>query len=127
MLLRKLTAAFAPLLLCIVVCTAFRWVDGLLGSGSFLAFAVKGALLGAALALTLPSAGVRAHTNGLTGWLLLGAGVLLAVLIYQYLETAGLVHVPALQAVMGFNGQVVLVESAAMGYMTVTGLLYRRR
>ena len=77
MLLRKLTVTFAPLLLCIVVCTAFRWVDGLWGSGSFLAFAGKGALLGAALALSLPAAGVRAHTNGLAGWLFLGAAVLL--------------------------------------------------
>lgn len=127
MLLRKLTAAFAPLLLCIVVCTAFRWIDGLWGSGSFLSFAAKGVLLGAALALALPAAGVRAHTNGLTGWLFLGAFVLLAALVYQYLETSGVVHVPALQAMMAFNGQVVLVESAAMGYMTMAGLLYRRR
>ena len=127
MLLRKLTAAFAPLLLCIVVCTAFRWVDGFLGSGSFWAFAVKGVLLGAALAISLRAAGVRAHTNGLAGWLFLGAAVLLGVLAYQYLETSGMVHVPALQAVMAFNGQVVLVESAVMGYMTAAGLLYRRR
>ena len=127
MLLRKLAAAFVPLLLCIVVCTAFRWVDGLWGSSSFLAFALKGALLGAALALTLPAAGVRAHTNGLTGWLFLGAAVLLLALVYQYLETSGMVHVPVLQAIMAFNGQVVLVEAAAMGYMTAAGLLYRRR
>ena len=94
MLLRKLTVAFAPLLLCIVVCTAFRWADGLWGSGSFLAFAAKGVLLGAALALILPAAGVRAHTSGLSGWLFLGAAVLLSALGYQYLETAGMVHVP---------------------------------
>ena len=127
MLLRKLTVAFAPLLLCIVVCTAFRWVDGLWGSGSFLAFAAKGVLLGAALALVLPAAGVRVHTNGLTGWLFVGAAVLLGALVYQFMETTGRVHVPMLQSVMAFNGQVVLVEAAAMGYMTMTGLLYRRR
>ena len=127
MLLRKMAVALCPLLICIAVCTVFRWVDGWLGSASFIAFALKGALLGAALALTLPAAGVRAHTNGLTGWLFLGAGLLLAALLYQYLETAGMVHVPVLQAIFAFNGQVVLVEAAAMGYLTAAGLLYRRR
>ena len=127
MLLRKLVAALSPLLLCIVVCTAFRWVDGAVGSGSFWAFAMKGVLLGAALALALPAAGVRAHTNGLAGWLFLGAGILLAVLGYQYMEMSGMAHVAVLQAIMPFNGQVVLVESTAMGYMASAALWYRRR
>lgn len=127
MLLRKMAAALCPLLVCTAVCTAFRWVDGWLGSSGFLAFALKGALLGAALGLTLPAAGVRAHTNGLTGWLFLGAALLLLALAYQYLETAGVVHVPVLQAIFAFNGQVVLVEASAMGYLTTVGLLYRRR
>ena len=51
MFLRKLTAALCPLILCAVVCAAFRWLDGWLGSTAFLAFAFKGILLGAALAL----------------------------------------------------------------------------
>ena len=53
MLLRKLVAALCPLLLCVITCAAFRWLDGWLGAGSFLAFAVKGLLLGAALALNM--------------------------------------------------------------------------
>ncbi len=84
MLLRRLVAALGPLLLCVLVCAVFRWLDGMIGAASFLAFLLKGALLGAALALTLPLAGIRARTNGLTGWLLLGAGILavaLAVLL----------------------------------------------
>ena len=85
MLLRRLVAALGPLLLCVLVCAVLRWLDGLMGATSFLAFLLKGALLGVALALTLPLAGVRARTNGLTGWLLLGAGLLAAVLAYQYL------------------------------------------
>ena len=127
MLLRKLLAALGPLALCAVVCTVFKWLDGWLGSGHFWAFAIKGALLGAALALTLPIAGIRARTNGLAGWLLLGAGLVLAALAYQYLESTGAVHMPLLRALLGFNGQVVLVEGAAMGYLTTAGLLYRRR
>ena len=127
MLLRKLVAALCPLLLCAVVCTAFRWVDGWLGSTGFWAFAIKGVLLGAALALSLPAAGVKAHTNGLAGWLLAGAALLAGVIIYQSLEAAGTVHVPVLRAALGVNGQVVLVESAALGYLTACGLWYRKR
>lgn len=127
MLLRRLAAAFAPLLLCLLVLMVFRWVDGWLGSGAFWAFALKGVLLGGALALILPAAGVRARTTGLTGWLLLGAVVLMAVLLYQYLETTGAVHWPVLASLMEFNGQVVLVESVVMGYMAATALYFRGR
>lgn len=127
MLLRKLVAAFAPLALCAAVCTGFRWLDGWLGSGSFWAFALKGLLLGAALALCLPAAGVKAHTNGLAGWMLAGAALLALTLGYQYLESVGVVHVPLLRSLLSLNGQVVLVESTAAGYLTAAGLLYRRR
>lgn len=127
MLLRRLVAALGPLLLCVLVCAAFRWLDGWMGVASFLAFLLKGALLGVALALTLPLAGVRARTNGLTGWLLLGAGILAAALAYQYLETEGLISVPVLRAVLSINGQVVLTEGAALGYLCTTAALYRPR
>ena len=127
MLLRRLVAAFAPLLVCALACAAFRWLDGWLGAAGFAAFLLKGVLLGAALALTLPLAGVRARTNGLTGWLLLGAGILAAALAYQYLETEGLVSVPVLRAVLSINGQVVLTEGAALGYLCTTVALYRPR
>ncbi|MDY2655936.1 MAG: hypothetical protein SOV75_02895 [Candidatus Limiplasma sp.] len=127
MLLRRLVAALGPLLLCVLVCAVFRWLDGMMEAASFLAFLIKGVLLGAALALTLPLAGVRARTNGLTGWLLLGAGILAAALAYQYLETEGLVSVPVLRAMLSINGQVVLTEGAAFGYLCTTAALYRPR
>ena len=127
MLLRRLVAALGPLLLCVLVCAVLRWLDGLMGATSFLAFLVKGLLLGVALALTLPLAGVRARTNGLTGWLLLGAALLAAVLAYQYLETEGLISVPVLRAVLSINGQVVLTEGAVLGYLCTTAVLYRPR
>ena len=125
MLLRKLVTALCPLLLCVAVCAAFRWIDGLMGSGAFWAFVLKGALLGAALSLILPLSGVKARTSGLTGWLWLGAGLLLAAVIYQYLETTGAVHLPVLKSIMTVNGQVVLVESAAMGYIAALALWKR--
>ena len=127
MLLRRLVAALGPLLLCVLVCAVLRWLDGLMGATSFLAFLLKGALLGAALALTLPLAGVRARTNGLTGWLLLGAGILAAALAYQYLETEGLVSVPVLRSVLSMIGLVELTEGEAIGFLCTTAALYRPR
>lgn len=127
MLLRKLTAAFCPLLLCVALCALLRLLDGWLGSGSFLAFLLKGLLLGGALALTLPAAGIKAHTNGLAPWMFAGAALLAAVLIYQYLEAMGLWHSDFLNAVITINGQVVLVEGGFLAYLTVAALLYRRR
>lgn len=126
MLLRKLVAALCPLVLCALCCAAFRLLDGWLGAGSFLCFALKGVLLGAALSLTLPLAGISAHVTGLTGWLLLGAGLLLCALVYQYLDNAGILSVPVLRALLKANGQVVLIEGAAMGHLTATAFLYRR-
>ena len=43
MLLRKLVAALCPLLLCIVLCLLYRWLDGVLGAGLFWSFLLKGA------------------------------------------------------------------------------------
>ena len=84
-------------------------------------------LLGGALALILPAAGVRVRTTGLTGWLLVGAGALFAVILYQYLETTGQIHLPVLASLMEFNGQVVLVESVVMGYMAASALWFHGR
>ena len=104
MLLRKLIVAVCPLAVCALVCAAFRWLDGALGSTAYASFVFKGMLLGAALALTLPIAGVKAYTNGLAGWLLAGAALLTAALLYQYLETTGAVHVPARAAHRQWSG-----------------------
>lgn len=127
MALRKLTAALCPLLLCMAVCVAYRWLDSLLGASNFFSFLLKGVLIGGCLALILPLAGVSARTNGLAGWLFAGAGLLLMLLLYQYLETVGALHSPLLLKLITINGQVVLVESAVMGYLCATAMLYRRR
>ena len=68
MLLRKLVAAFCPLLLCLVLCLLYRWLDGILAAGLFWSFLLKGLLLGVALALIIPLAGLRCHSNGLQPW-----------------------------------------------------------
>ena len=116
MLLRKLVAALCPLLLCIVLCLLYRWLDGVLAAGLFGSFLLKGLLLGVALALIIPLAGLRCHAKGLQPWLYVG---------YQYLETIGAVHSQLLLSLFTLNGQVILVESAAAGFMTVTALLVK--
>ena len=56
-------------------------------------------------------------------WLYAGAALLAVTLCYQYLETAGLAHSKLLLSLFTLNGQVILVEGAAAGFMTVTALL----
>lgn len=127
MLLRKLTAAFCPLLLCLTLCLLYRWLDGFLAAGLFASFLLKGLLLGVSLALVAPLAGLRSRSNGLLPWLYAGAAVLGAVLLYQYLETAGVLHSRLLLSLLTINGQVILVEGATAGYMLVTALLHGRK
>lgn len=127
MLLRKLVAALCPLLLCLVTCVLFRWLDGLLPSGSFFLFLLKGLLLGFCVALLLPVAGISTKSNGLIPWLFVAAGTLAVLMLYQYLETVGVVSWPALKALISINGQVVLVEGTVTGFLLLTGVLGRKR
>ena len=122
--LRKLVAALGPLLVCVLAVTASGWVDGWLGANSFWAFALKGLLLGVGLAVALPAGGIRALTNGLTGWLLAGAALLAAVVVYQYLVSAGVLPAAPLPAA---SGQAVWTESAFAGFLCATAIGYRRR
>ncbi len=126
MLLRKLVAALCPLLLCLVLCLLYRWLDGILAAGLFWSFLLKGLLLGIALALIIPLAGLRCHSKGLQPWLYVGAGLLAVTLCYQYLETTNVVHSQLLLSLFTLNGQVILVESAAAGFMTITAMMVKR-
>ncbi len=127
MLLRKLVAAFCPLLLCLLTCILFRWLDGLMDAGDFFLFALKGLLLGVCVALLLPVAGITSKTNGLVRWLFVAAGILFLFLLYQYLETRRVLHWPLLKSLISINGQVVLVESAVMGFLLLTAVFNRKR
>jgi len=126
MFLRKLVAAVCPLLYCILLSIVFRWLDGIRWLNAFWGFAVKGLLLGVALALILPAGGVSSRMNGLQPWLLGGAGLLVGLILLQFLAFTGVVHIVLLD-LLGLNPQVVLVEGAAVGFMLVTVFLNRRR
>ena len=127
MLMRKIVAALCPLLLCLVTCVLYRWLDGLLAQGDFFLFLLKGILLGVCVALLLPLAGISARNNGLIRLLYVAAGLLLVFLVYQYLETVGVVHWPILKSIVSINGQVVLVESTVMGFLTVTAMFNTKK
>ena len=127
MLLRRLVAALCPLLLCLVAGIIFRLLDSWMDGGNFFLFVFKGLVLGCAIGLLLPIAGISTQNNGLIPWLYVAAGVLLLLLTYQYLESIRLVQLPALRALLPVNGQMVQSEGAFMGFLLLTGLLNRRR
>ena len=127
MLMRKMLVVLGPVLLCVVTCAVFRWLDGMMPAGSFFLFMFKGVALGACVALLLPVAGIRVITTGLVPLLFVAAALLFATLLYQYLETVEVLNWPVLRAIISINGQVVLVESAMMGYLALTALLCRKR
>ena len=127
MLMRRLLAVFGPIVLCLLTCAVFMWLDRWFAPGSFFLYALKGIVLGLCVALVLPAAGISAKNTGLTPMLFIGAGLLLLTLVYQYMETVGAVSVPALRATLSINAQVVLIESTVMGYLALAGVLNRRR
>ncbi len=114
MLLRKLAAFVCPLLICLFLCLAFGWLDGVL-QASFFSYLIKGLALGAGLALIPPLAGVKARLTGLSKWLLAGAALLIAALTLQYLQSIGTLNASFIP--VRLNGQTVLIESAVLGYM----------
>lgn len=127
MLMRKLFVALGPLLLCLLLCLLFRWMDALLVLSGFWQYALKGAALGAGIALLLPVAGITVKNNGLTVFLFVAAGLLALLLLWQGLETAGKLHWPALLAVIGVSGQAVLLESTFVSYLALTAAFHLRK
>ena len=123
MLMRKLFVVVGPILMCLLTCLLFKWLDGLLAAGNFFLYTIKGFSLGLCMALLLPVAGISAKTTGLTDLLYIAAGLLGLALLYQYLETVGIVRWQALRAIISINGQVVLVERAVMGFLLLTAVV----
>ena len=127
MLMRRLITVVCPLILCLLTSAVFMLLDRWFAAGNFFAYLLKGVALGIGVALLLPVAGISIRHTGLTGYLYIAAGLLLATLCYQYLETVGAVHWPALKAIISINGQVILIEGTVMGYLALTAFLNRKR
>lgn len=126
MFLRKLVAAVCPLLYCILLGIAFRWLDGIRWLNPFWGYVLKGLLLGVALSLILPAGGVSSCMNGLQPWLLGGAGLLVGLMLLEFLSYTGVIR-STLLMLIGVEPQLVLAEGAAVGFMLVTVFLNRRR
>ena len=115
MFLRKLTVLVVPLLLAAALCLLFPVMDGL----GFWSNVLKGLLLGAGLALLLPVSGAGRRREPFAGLLWVPAVLLALTVAYQYLESLSAVSWPVLSMLTTRDGQVVLVECAFAGYMTL--------
>ena len=127
MFLRKAWVVLGPALLCLVTCIVFRWLDMWFAEGSFFLYVLRGVLIGLCLALLLPVSGLTLQNNGLTGMLYFAALLLALVLTYQYLESVRAVSLPALRNLIAINGQVLMVEGAALGFTLLCAMLHPRR
>lgn len=127
MMLRKLTAAFLPALMCLALLWVYRWLDGLMSANHFLSLFLKGTLLGILLALALPAAGLRSYSNGLTPWMYAGAGLFGVLLILQALSYGGVLNIRIPLLLLDKNPMVTLVEATVMSFMALTAFLNRKR
>lgn len=113
MFLRKLMVMVVPLLLVMVVCLLLPLLGGL----GFWSNVLKGTLMGAALALLLPLSGAGRKREPFAGLLWIPALLLMLVVGYQYAASLGGANLPVLALLITDNPQVVLTESAFVGYM----------
>lgn len=127
MMLRKLTAALLPALMCLALLWVFRWLDSLMSASHFLSLFLKGLLLGILLALALPAAGLRSYSNGLTPWMYAGAGLFAVLLLLQALSYGGVLNIRIPLLLLDKNPMVTLVEAAVMSFTALTAFLNRKR
>lgn len=122
MFLRKLTVMVVPLLLVAVMCLVLQLLGGL----GFFSWALGGLILGALLALLLPLSGAGKRKEPF-GHLLWVPTLLLALaVVYQYGAATFGWQLPVLSLLATYNGQIILVECAFVGYMGITCLRTRR-
>lgn len=104
-----------------MLCRVLPLLDGL----GFFSNVLRGALLGGALALLLPLSGAGKRKEPF-GYLLWVPALLLALaVVYQYGAATLGWRTPVLSLLSTQSGQVILVECAFVGYMTVTCLRTR--
>ena len=122
MFLRKLLVMVVPLLLCAALCL----LTPLLGGLGFPGDVLKGMLLGVALALLLPLSGATRRKEPFAVLLVVPLLALVLIVLYQYLASLDAVHLAVLDALATGDRQVVLVESAFIGYMGTQAVRTRR-
>lgn len=121
MFTRKLVVVIVPLLLVALLCQVFPLFDSL----GFFSNVIQGALVGAALALLLPLSGAGKRKEPFGNLLWLPAFLLVLVVGYQYGAAFLGWQAPLLSLLTTRNGQVIWIECAFIGYMTITCLRTR--
>ena len=120
MFLRKLVVVVLPLLMTTLLCLLLPLMDGI----PFWTEVFKGLTLGVALALILPLCGATKKREPFAGLLWAPLITLIVVVLGQYLSVIG-IDLPVLSMLRTGDGNVILVESAFIGYLLVEMLRTR--
>lgn len=116
MFLRKLMVVLLPLLICVLLAVLFPFLSGTFANLGFFEFVVKGLLLGISLALLIPLMGGRKRET-FTRLYWAPAVLLFLTILYQYLHQSGAVRIDALSFLAAISEQILMVESAFLGFM----------
>lgn len=114
MFLRKLVVVIVPLLLAAALSVLMPLLRGM----PFWTEALQGLLLGTVLALLLPLAGATRKREPFAGLLWVPLLVLVIAVLAQYLWVIG-VSIPVLDMLHTTDSDVVLMECALIGFLTV--------
>ena len=121
MFLRKLVVVVLPLLMAALLCLLLPLLEGI----PFWTEAFKGLTLGVALALLLPLFGATKKREPFAGLLWAPLVTLIVVMLSQYLAVIG-ITVPVLDMLKTGDSNVILVECAFIGFLTVQMIRTRR-
>ena len=121
MFLRKLCVVVLPLVMAALLCFLFP----LLGGIPFWTEVFKGLALGICLALMLPLCGALKKREPFAGLLWAPLVTLIVVVLGQYLAVIG-IELPLLSLLRTGDGNVILVESAFIGYLLLEMLRTRK-
>ena len=121
MFLRKLVVVVLPLLMAALLCLVLPLMDGI----PFWTEVFKGLALGICLALMLPLCGALKKREPFAGLLWAPLTTLIVVVLGQYLAVIG-IELPLLSLLRTGDGNVILVESAFIGYLLVEMLRTHR-
>lgn len=121
MFLRKLVVVVLPLLMVALLCFLLPILDGM----PFWTEVLKGCAIGVALSLVLPLCGATRKREPFSGLLWAPLTMLIAVVLSQYLAVIG-VNVPVLDFFRTGDSNVILVESAFIGFLLLQLLRTRK-
>ena len=119
MFFRKLMTMLLPPVLLAGIGFLFPYMDGI--ENALIRAVSEGAVLGIALALIFPKGPVKRRDHFFLV-LLVPTVLLLAVLVYQYLESAGIIRVDALQLLVTQDQRLLGLEST-FAFFLLTGCI----